>query len=73
MLLKEAKMLPRGVAKTGHKLEKIKMCNCCGSMHKFIPFKAPFKSDLFWWDCNCGSTMVAYEDMIKSRKGETEI
>lgn len=54
--------LPVGPTETGKKLKKVKKCNCCGAIHRFVPEGAPLSTDaleLYWWDCECLSTLVA--------------
>lgn len=58
------KSLPQGPTKNGIKLATPKQCGCCDRTHHFMPPETPFQSELYWWDCKCGSTLCAMEDML---------
>lgn len=57
-------LLPKGPVTKGLALKEDKVCNCCGEIHVFVPADAPFVTDMFWWDCQCQSTLVVTQEHL---------
>lgn len=51
-------------------LKDTKVCNCCGMFNKTGVLKdgctETFKGKMFYFDCQCKSTLVCFESSIKS-------
>ena len=61
-------MLPMGRFTSGKMLKRTKVCNTCDRDHLLVPFKAPVQSDMYWWNCKCGSTLVANTEDLNGRE-----
>lgn len=35
-----------------------KTCNCCGKEHSWVSENFMESMGLYWWNCECGSTLV---------------
>ena len=67
--MKKEERLPQAhsdLSKPGLKLRVVRICNCCGIPHFIVPKNAVYMSDLYWYDCECGTTFTATKDMFSN-------
>lgn len=53
-----------------YELKERKQCNCCGKIHthaELLPGYTEFERKLFYFDCECRSTLCAFEDQFVER------
>jgi len=60
--------LVKEIATTGIEMNKPKKCSFCNKVHKYVPEKATFMADVYWWNCTCDSTLVYAPEGIENDK-----